>query len=519
MTRFSLDDLKKSKASSELNLINRGIEKECLRIDASGKISQKPHPNGLGSALTNPFITTDFSEALLELVTPTFNSAKECLSFLTELHVFVNQNLEQESLWPLSMPCYIESEEEIPIGNYGSSNQGMMKEIYRKGLSNRYGSMMQAIAGIHYNFSFSDKFLEILANEKSLDTKEFKNTVYLGIARNFRRYGWLYLLLYGSSPVANSSFARGRDHDMDTLNSNDIYKPYATSLRMGDLGYISHAQDSLNISYNSIEDYCAGLKSALETPYDEYNKIGEFKGSERIQLNDSIIQIENEYYSTIRPKRVCPSGERPLNILSEQGIDYLELRCIDLNPTSSIGITEDQIYFLDLLILYCFLEDSPSINDEESNEIFNNHKIVVNEGRKSNQNLTIGSVEVSIKDEAIRILNGMEEIASFMDEVVISEDENIWSNNLKIQKDTIENFHLSLSELMLNEISSKDMSFQEYGINISKQHLEMINNISLKNEANLVQAAQNSLLHASDIESSQDVDFEDYLKDFLNKIS
>jgi glutamate--cysteine ligase len=205
--------------------------------------------------------------------------------------------------------------------------------------------------------------------------------------------------------------------------------------------------------------------------------------------------------------------------LSEQGIDYLELRCIDLNPTSSIGITEDQIYFLDLLILYCFLEDSPSINDEESNEIFNNHKIIVNEGRKSDQNLTIGSVEVSIKDEAIRILNGMEEIASFMDEVVTSEDENIWSNNLKIQKDTIENYHLSLSELMLNEISSKDISFQEYGINISMQHLEMINNTSLKNEANLVQAAQKSLLDASDIESSQDVDFEDYLKDFLNKIS
>ena len=162
--------------------------------------------------------------------------------------------------------------------------------------------MMQAIAGIHYNFSFSDKFLEILAKERSIDLKEFKNSVYLGIARNFRRYGWLYLLVYGSSPIANNSFAKGRDHDMENLNSNDIYKPYASSLRMGDLGYISHAQDSLNISYNTIEDYCSGLKNALETPYDDYSKIGEFKEDERIQLNDSIIQIENEYYSTIRPK-------------------------------------------------------------------------------------------------------------------------------------------------------------------------------------------------------------------------
>ena len=253
MIRFSLDDVKKSKATSELNFINRGIEKESLRVDSSGKISQKSHPKGLGSALTNPYITTDFSEALVELVTPTFNSAEECLKFLSDLHVFVNQNLEDESLWPLSMPCSIDSEEEIPIGNYGLSNQGMMKTIYRRGLSNRYGSMMQAIAGIHYNFSFSDNFLKILADSNSHNLKELKNEVYLGIARNFRRYGWLYLLLYGSSPMTSKSFAANRSHDLDNLNSDDLYKANATSLRMGDLGYISHAQDNLNtVSYTHL---------------------------------------------------------------------------------------------------------------------------------------------------------------------------------------------------------------------------------------------------------------------------
>jgi glutamate--cysteine ligase len=297
-----------------------------------------------------------------------------------------------------------------------------MKETYRKGLSNRYGSMMQAIAGIHYNFSFSDKFLEILAEENYADIQEFKNNIYLGIARNYRRYGWLYLLLYGSSPLANNSFAKGRDHDLEQLNSDDIYKPHATSLRMGDLGYISEAQDSLNISYNSIEDYCADLKNALETSYPLYKKIGEFNGDERIQLNDSIIQIENEYYSTIRPKRVCPTGERPLNVLSQEGIDYLELRCIDLNPDSIIGISEEQIYFLDLLILYCFLQDSPSIDNDESNEIFKNHKIVVNAGRSIDQTITSKSSEVLIKDEALRILNDMDEIAKFMDELIVSEN-------------------------------------------------------------------------------------------------
>jgi glutamate--cysteine ligase len=288
---------------------------------------------------------------------------------------------------------------------------------------------------------------------------------------------------------------------------------------MGDLGYISHAQDSLNISYNSIEDYCSGLKNALETPYDVYSKIGEFKEGERIQLNDSIIQIENEYYSTIRPKRVCPSGERPLNVLSNEGIDYLELRCIDLNPTSAIGITEEQIYFLDLLILFCFFEDSPEINEEESNEIFNNHKIVVNNGRRPDQSLVMGSLEVSIKDEAIRILDGMVEIAKFMDEVVTFEDENIWMNSLEKQKNTINDYGLSLSESMLNEISNEEMSFQEYGMNISKQHHEEIKNISTNDQDILIQTAKKSLIDANDIESSQDADFEDYLRDFLNKIS
>jgi glutamate--cysteine ligase len=306
---------------------------------------------------------------------------------------------------------------------------------------------------------------------------------------------------------------------MENLNSNDIYKPYATSLRMGDLGYISHAQDSLNISYNSIEDYCSGLKNALETPYDDYSKIGEFKEDERIQLNDSIIQIENEYYSTIRPKRVCPSGERPLNVLSNEGIDYLELRCVDLNPTSAIGITEEQIYFLDLLILFCFFEDSPEISEDESNEIFNNHKIVVNNGRKPSQSLVMGSLEVSIKDEAIRILDGMEEIAKFMDEVVTFEDGNIWMNTLEKQKNTINDYGLSLSESMLNEISNKEISFQEYGLNISKQHREEIKNISTNDLDVLIQAAKKSLIDAKEIESSQDTDFEVYLRDFLNKIS
>ena len=277
---------------------------------------------------------------------------------------------------------------------------------------------------------------------------------------------------------------------------------------MGDLGYISEAQDSLNISYNSIEDYCADLKNALETSYPAYKKIGEFNGDERVQLNDSIIQIENEYYSTIRPKRVCPTGERPLNILSQEGIDYLELRCIDLNPNSIIGISEEQVYFLDLLILYCFLQDSPSIDNSESAEIFKNHKIVVNAGRSIDQTITRDSSEVFIKDEALRILNGMDEIAKFMDEVIVSENENSWFNTLINQKKTLNNLDSSLSGSLLKNIADHGMSFQEYGMHVSNRHQNEIKNISPKHAESLIEASKKSLQDARDIESSQQEDFE-----------
>ncbi len=519
MIRFSLDEIKKSQAASELNFINRGIEKESLRIDSSGQISQQVHPNGLGAALTNPYITTDFSEALLELVTPTFTSASDCLKFLSDLHIFVNQNLEEESLWPLSMPCLIESENDIPIGYYGKSNQGMMKTIYRRGLSNRYGSTMQAIAGIHYNFSFSDKFLKILAEVKSKNQKELKNEVYLGIARNFRRFGWLYLLLYGASPLANKSFAKGRKNNLDGLNAEDLYKQHATCLRMGDLGYISKAQDKLNISYNSLAEYGNDLRNALKTTYKDYKKLGEFVDGERIQLNNSIIQIENEYYSTIRPKRVCPTGERPINVLEEKGIDYVELRCIDLNPNSFTGITEQQIYFLDLLILYSFFTESPEITESESNELFKTHKTVVNEGRMPNAKIETLTGEVSIKEEAIRILKGMEEIASFMDDEVSVEGSNVWSDNLEYQKKVIENLEYSLSGSLLKEIQDRNITYQEYGMELSNLHKKQMSDLSMDNKYDFAAISKESVEAAKKLEKDHRVEFEEYLKDFLSKIS
>jgi len=517
--RFSLEDLRKSEALPELNLINRGIEKEGLRVSNKGEISKLPHPSKLGSALTNPYITTDFSESLLELITPTFNSAEECLDFLEELHVFVYNNIDDEYLWPFSMPCPIASNEEIPIGNYGTSNQGMMKTIYRRGLANRYGSMMQAIAGIHYNFSFSDKFLEVLAHQSNQEIQSFKNETYLGMARNFKRFGWIYLLLFGSSPAVCNSFVAGKEHDLEELPSGGFYKPYATSLRMGDLGYISKAQDDLNISYNSIEEYCSDLKSALVKTYKPYEEIGEFIEEERVQLNTSVIQIENEYYSTIRPKRVCPSGERPLNILRSEGIDYLELRCVDLNPYSPIGITEDQINFLDTLLIYCFVADSPTISHEESSRIQRNHEKVVNEGRDEKALLETEDGSALLNEEANKLLIELETVAEFMDKEVFKGQNLNWLQSIAAQKENLLTPKGTLSGQVLEDLKDKGLSFRDLGNKMSNLHQNTMTSERSNLDELFRDASKKSFEDIKNIESKDQKDFEDYLKEFLEKIS
>ena len=255
---LSLKDLREAGALDDLKSIKRGIEKESLRIDSQGSISKKKHPDELGSALTNAFITTDFSEALLELVTPTFTDVDNCLSFLTDLHSFVHKSIDKELLWPLSMPGSIDAYEDVGIGEYGTSNSGMMKSVYRRGLAHRYGSKMQAIAGIHYNFSFPDDFFLKIADFNGLKDegiKDIKSEIYLGMARNFKRFEWLYFLLFGASPAFSETFTEKNLSSFEKSAKGSYFKEQATSLRMGDLGYISETQDDLNISINSIQEY------------------------------------------------------------------------------------------------------------------------------------------------------------------------------------------------------------------------------------------------------------------------
>jgi glutamate--cysteine ligase len=306
---------------------------------------------------------------------------------------------------------------------------------------------------------------------------------------------------------------------MPSLDSKTIYQPYATSLRMSDLGYTSTVQSNINISVNNLHEYTDNLNSAISASEPAYSDFGLIANGQYQQLSLNKLQIENEYYSTIRPKRVCPTGDRPIDVLEAEGIDYVELRCIDLNPSSFIGITEEQIYFLDLLILYSFFNDSPEITDTESNELFMTHKTVVNEGRMPDAKIKTNAGETSIKEEALRILNGMQEIADFMDNEVLSDGNGVWSNYLSSQIEVAKNLDMSLSGTLLKDIQDQDISFQQYGMHLSHLHKDQMDNTSPKNEHDFTSIANESLEAAKKIENENQIEFEDYLKEFLNKIS
>src|SRR5881396_3625360 len=387
------------KLPENLRGMRRGIEKESLRVRPDGTLALTLHPPALGSALTHPHITTDFSEAQLELITGVHASVEGCLEELTQIHQAVYRHIGNEVLWCASMPCNLPADHLIPIGRYGTANVGRAKTVYRLGLAHRYGRRMQAISGIHYNFS-----LPGVTSEQ-----------YFGLIRNFRRNSWLLLYLFGASPAVCSSFVAGRDHELVRLSDDTLYLPYATSLRMGRLGYQSDAQASLAVSYNDLKSYAASLEEALTKPYPAYEAIGIRQGDEYRQLATSLLQIENEFYGTIRPKRVIRPGERALHALRDRGVEYVEVRLMDLDPFVPIAISAGTIRLLDIFLLHCVLCDSPPDSPEELAAIIGNKQRVASRGREPGLRLTRGPEEIELVEWGGEVLADCGPIASALD--------------------------------------------------------------------------------------------------------
>jgi glutamate--cysteine ligase len=379
--------------------MRRGIEKESLRSEPSGALALTPHPASLGAALTHPHITTDYSESQIELITGVHATPEDCLAELTRIHQFVVRTLADakgghgdERLWVASMPCGLPNDETIPIGQYGRSNLGRAKSVYRMGLAHRYGRRMQTISGIHYNWSLPG----------------LGNDAYFALIRNFRRHSFLLLLLFGASPAVCSTFVAGREHALVPFGPDPqgtLHMPWGTSLRMGRLGYQSDAQASIAASYNSLESYAASLHEALTKPWPAYEAIGiRNLGGEYNQLATSLLQIENEFYGTIRPKRVIRTGERPLHALRERGVEYVEVRCMDLDPFVAAGIGAQTMRFLDLFLLHCLLSDSPPDTPEETAALGRNQHRTAAQGREPGLRLERGGREATLLEWADEIL-------------------------------------------------------------------------------------------------------------------
>ena len=512
--KILLHKLDNSQTRHLLTQINRGIERECLRLDSEGNLAQTPHPKALGSALCHPYITTDFSESLLEFVTPVFSDIDKCVEFLKQLHQFTYQHMSDERMWMNSMPCILPGITNIPIAQYGDSNSGKMKHVYRVGLSNRYGSAMQTISGIHYNFSVSEDLLNSLW-EKQLSHDEISN-IYMGLVRNFHRHCWILLYLFGASPAVCKSFLReNENHDLQAFDSVSFYGPHATTLRMSDLGYRNVAQSRIQIGLCNVDTYVCGLRDATEQSYHEYEDIGVKVDGEYRQLNTNILQIENEYYTVIRPKQVIQSGEKPTTALRNKGIAYVEVRCLDINPDSAVGIDKEDIRFVDTFLLYCLLMDSPVMSDREKAEVPENRNRIVRNGRLPDLKILDDGGEVSSQQAMEEFLDKLTAIASLLDQAHNHDDH---SRALANQIEKVRHPQTTPAARIITEMHDRRESFFEYAQRKTIEHETYLKQPLAESIRRMLDKASLESVRAQQLrEQTDSLDFDDYLQAYFNE--
>jgi len=428
----------------------------------------------------------------------------------------VYKNIGRESLWVSSMPCVLHGENDIPIAKYGPSNIGQMKHIYRRGLGYRYGKTMQSIAGIHFNFSLADSFWHQWREitQSSLPLHDFKSAMYFSMVRNFYRILWLVLYLFGASPAVCKTFLEGRSHSLQNFNNATLFLPFATSLRMGDIGYQSDVQTKIPININSLSEYCESLLVATRTPYPAYQSIGIKVGSNYRQLNANLLQIENEYYAPIRPKRVARSGEKPTTALQQRGVEYIEIRCIDLDPFLPLGIDESGIKFLELLLLHCLLDNSPSFDQiEEEHLRINRNRIILN-GRQPDLLIATETGEQFMADAGKTLLNQMRPIADLLEK----SGEIGYRDALAQQTMKFEDPELTPSAQILASMRNQDISFFEFAMNQSRKHQEFFQRklLSKAEEQRFRDEADNSLKCQLALESADTLSLDNFLDQVLS---
>tara|TARA_R110001583_G_scaffold52393_8_gene162847 strand:- start:10254 stop:11834 length:1581 start_codon:yes stop_codon:yes gene_type:complete len=507
-----------SNKSDSLVGFGRGIEREALRIQPNGKLSEMPHPYAFGSALCHDSITTDFAESLLEFITPVAKDVHQLFDYLNDIHHYAAQHLENdEALWPISMPCYVQSEEKVELAQFGNSNIGKMKTTYREGLKNRYGSMMQIISGVHYNFSLPTSFWPTWRemHQSELTESDAQSAGYLGLIRNYFRYGWVIPYLFGASPALCKSFLQGKksDYNFKEIGKGSIYLPYATSLRLSDLGYTNSSQSSLNICYNSVDNYIDSVRKALHKKAPEFKDLGIKLDDKYIQLNDNVLQIENELYASIRPKRVTQGKETPSQALNARGIEYVEIRSLDVNPFSKVGITEEQVNFLDLFLTWCAIKPSEDITAAESQHLAKNFSRIVTDGRNPEVTLEIDGKTNSVAAWGEWITSELKALAIVLDD---SGKEERYKEAIAHIAPRFNAPELTSSARVLEHLITQNMDNGPLALSLAQQYKkELIEQpYQIWSDQYFESQKSESLIKQKEIEQSDDVDFDTFLKNY-----
>jgi glutamate--cysteine ligase len=495
-----------------------GLEKESLRVAPDGNIAQTPHPAALGSALKHPWITTDYSEALLEFITPPMDSPAEAVACLRDLEHFVYLKLDDELLWSSSMPCVVAGESSIPIARYGTSNLGMMKTVYRRGLGYRYGRVMQVIAGAHYNYSFPDSLWPVL-QELEQDRRPLQAYIsdcYFRLIRNLQRHGWLVPYLFGASPAVCMSFLGGQPTELKDFNDNTYYGPHATSLRMCDIGYQNthEAEAGFKATYDNLDAYTGSLLSAISTPCPQYENIGVKVDGKYRQLNSNILQIENEYYSSVRPKQVPDGNEKPVLALQRRGVRYVELRSLDINVFDPQGISLEQCRFLETLMAFSMLQDSPPISSRERKEIDDNLNAVCYRGREPGLVLRRNDKPVTLKQWAAQICEAM---SGFADALDTTESGTPYRQALQAQLASVNDPERTPSARILAEMRAHGEGYFHFSKRMSLQHQQYFLQVP-HDEAQFLafnETAEKSLAEQQAVEAADSMSFDEFLEDYI----
>jgi len=509
---------------------NIGLEKESLRVAADGAISQQPHPSALGSPLCNKSITTDFSEALIEMVTPPCQSAQGVMDYLTGLHQFIAQRLpDQEHLWNTSMPCILNGEQSIRIGQYGNSHNGQMKQAYRRGLGLRYGRRMQAIAGVHFNFSFDENIwplwqrLHEQSDQPLFDmsqTDALRTRGYFHMTRNLMRIGWVVPYLFGASPAICQSFLGDDDHPtLDTFNGSTRFEPYGTSLRLGNIGYQYRDDKNLDLSvcHSNIECYMRDIIGHVSEVHPPYQKTGLFDDQGRYQqLTTNRLQIENEYYSSVRPKQIAKPGEMPILALKKRGIRYLELRSVDVNVQHDVGVSLEQIAMLELLMMFAWLADSEPLEINEMRQIAGNMSEVAHNGRKPGLMLDKQGKQVPLEEWGLSILDSLKPIAAQLD----STGGDLYSHTLELQRAKFLDSDKTPSAMVLAGIKERGSFFDyalDHSVTAHDNLLASTSDVTLAEH--LEQEVVESIKSLGEAESQCEGEFEDFLNQYFSQLS